>query len=61
MSEQILRKPEVMSLIRMKNTWLYEAIKSGDFPAPIRLGKRAVGWRRSDIDEWLASREKAVS
>jgi prophage regulatory protein len=33
----------------------------GDFPRPVRLGKRAVGWRESDLQDWLASREQAAS
>lgn len=60
MSFEIWRKHRVLSQIGMGNTWLYEAIAKGEFPAPVRLGARAVGWRRSDVEEWLASREKAV-
>jgi prophage regulatory protein len=60
MSVEILRKPAVLALVGMKNTWLHESVKSGDFPAPIRLGVRAVGWRRADVEAWLASREKAA-
>ena len=31
----------------------------GEFPEPIRLGPQAIGWRRIDIDAWLASRRPA--
>jgi prophage regulatory protein len=31
----------------------------GAFPAPVRLGTRAVGWRWSDLDEWTQSRPGA--
>ncbi|MDO7558164.1 MAG: AlpA family phage regulatory protein [Loktanella sp.] len=27
----------------------------------MKLGVRAVGWRRSDIENWLASRETKVT
>jgi len=57
MYEEILRKPRVLAAIGLGNTSLYEAIKRGDFPAPVKLGARAVGWRRSDVEAWLASRE----
>jgi len=57
MSVEILRKPRVLALIGMRNTWLHEAVKRGDFPAPVKLGTRAVGWRRADVEAWLASRE----
>ena len=60
MSVEILRKPAVLALVGMKNTWLHEAVKRGDFPSPFRLGVRAVGWRRADVEAWLDSREKAA-
>ena len=61
MHEEILRKPRVLAIIGIGNTSLYEAIKRGDFPAPVKLGLRAVGWRRSDIERWLATRASAVA
>lgn len=57
MTIEILRKRRVLSLIGMGNTWLFEAVKRGDFPAPVMLGARAVGWRRGDVEAWLASRQ----
>jgi len=61
MTIEILRKPRVLELIGMKGTWLDEAVKRGDFPAPVRLGARAVGWRRADVDTWMESLEKKVA
>ena len=61
MTNEILRKPRVLALIGIGNTSLYAAIKRGEFPAPVKLGVRAVGWRRSDIENWLASRETKVT
>jgi prophage regulatory protein len=29
------------------------------FPKPIRLGARSIGWRESEIDTWIASRDAA--
>ena len=57
MTVEILRKPRVLALIGMRSTWLHEAVKRGDFPAPVKLGARAVGWRRADVEAWLAARE----
>jgi prophage regulatory protein len=59
MQEIILRKPAVLATIGLKSTWLNEAVKAGNFPKPIRLGSRSVGWRRSEIEAWLKSREVA--
>jgi prophage regulatory protein len=32
-------------------------VRRGDFPAPIRLTRHAIGWRVEDIDGWLAARD----
>jgi prophage regulatory protein len=57
MTHEIWRKPRVLTAIGMGPTWLHEAVKRGDFPAPVKLGARAVGWRRSDVQVWLEARE----
>lgn len=49
---RMLRLPEVLSAIGMSRAWLYDAVSKGTFPAPFRLGKRAIGWREADIVEW---------
>jgi prophage regulatory protein len=60
MVEEILRKRRVLSVIGMGNTWLHDAVKRKEFPAPVRLGARAVGWKRSDVEAWVANRQSAV-
>ena len=32
---------------------------AGTFPKPVQLGERAVGWRLSEIDDWLDTRKRA--
>lgn len=32
--------------------------KAGLFPEPIRLSAGRIGWRRSDLEAWLAEREQ---
>ncbi|MBY6203178.1 AlpA family phage regulatory protein [Maritalea mobilis] len=57
MSVEIWRLPRVLKATGMGRSWTYEAIARREFPAPVKLGSRAVGWRRSDIEAWLESRE----
>ena len=55
---QILRTPAVLALIGLSRTSLWRRVRAGDFPAPVRLGgegSRAVGWRREDVEQWLAA------
>lgn len=58
---RILRRPEVEYRTGMSRSSLYSWMAAGDFPRPLRLGARAVGWPESDIDAWMASRKKASS
>jgi prophage regulatory protein len=51
---RILRRPEVESRSGMKRSTLYDAIKAGRFPAPIRLAPRVCGWVEAEVEAWLA-------
>jgi len=55
MQNSILRLPDVIAVIRLSRSSIYNAIKAGTFPRPISLGARAVGWRSEDIHNWLES------
>ena len=58
----ILRTRAVLALIGLSRTSLWRRVRGGDFPAPVRLGgqgSRAVGWRRADVERWLAALPKA--
>ena len=56
---RILRRPEVERQTQLSKATIYRQMHAGTFPKPVHLGERAVGWRASEIDEWLASRERA--
>lgn len=52
----ILRLPEVMHLTGLGRSTIYRLLAAGQFPAPVQLSVRAVGWRRTDVDHWTAER-----
>lgn len=54
----ILRCREVQTKTGLSRSTIYNYIAKGQFPAPINLGPRTVGWVESEIDDWLASRER---
>jgi prophage regulatory protein len=56
MTDRILRRPEVEDRTGLARSTIYDLKKEGLFPQPVKLGKRAVGWRESDIRRWLAER-----
>ena len=58
-TQQLLTRPEVESRSRLATSTIYRLMRSGQFPEPIRIGPRAVRWRASDLDAWLARRPYA--
>lgn len=54
MTHNILRLPAVKARTGLSRSTIYRRISNGDFPRPVSLGGRAVGWLESEIDEWLA-------
>jgi prophage regulatory protein len=50
------RLPTVLAATGLGRSTIYRLIANGSFPAPVRLGPRAVGWRWSDLDRWTNSR-----
>ena len=57
MAECILRRPGVEARTGLSRSTIYDWMKRGEFPQPVALGARLVGWRESDIEAWLEARE----
>jgi prophage regulatory protein len=53
MAQKLLRRPEVEALTGLSRTSIYRMMEEGDFPRPVRVGKRAVAWREADLANWL--------
>lgn len=51
-----LRLPEVKAVTGLSKTSLYALIRDHSFPAPVRVGPRAVAWVRSEVKQWAANR-----
>ena len=56
MTNRILRRPDVEGLTGLSKATIYRLVANGDFPRPIQLGARAVGWRSGDVEQWIAGR-----
>lgn len=55
--DPVLRLSEISQLLSRSASSINRDRRLGVFPSPIRLGPRAVGWRRSQIEAWLKERE----
>lgn len=41
-------------------TAIYGDIKKGTFPAPVKIGRRAVAWRTAEVEAWLEQLARAA-
>jgi len=58
--DPLMRLPAVESAVGMKRTFIYDGIKKGTFPKPVRIGGQAVAWRQSEVAAWINSRSEAA-
>ena len=59
MGPLLLRTRDVLKLVPVGRSTLWRMVKNSEFPRPIRIGPRAVGWRVYDIEKWIESRPEA--
>ncbi len=53
MKHKILRLPIVKENTGLSRSTIYLRISNGEFPKPVSLGGRAVGWFEEDVESWL--------
>lgn len=56
MNNAILRLPAVKKYTGLSRSTIYLRIAQGDFPKPISLGGRSIGWIEIEIEEWLSNK-----
>ncbi len=49
---QLLNKHAVEKMTSLDITTIYRKMAAGKFPQPVRVGRRRVAWRTSDIERW---------
>lgn len=52
----IMKLPELVQRTKISRAAVYAMIARNEFPRPVRLGRRAVGWRVEDVEAWIADR-----
>ena len=59
MSHTIIRLPVVLERTGLSRSTIYLMISKSEFPAPISLGARAVGWIEEEVLLWLKDKIEA--
>jgi prophage regulatory protein len=53
-SDRFMRRKAVCDETGLPTSTLYDKIAKGEFPRPVKIGKRAVAWRERDVQGWKA-------
>ncbi len=52
----LLRIRVVMRITGLGRSTIYRMMANQEFPPPVRLAKRVVAWRRTDLERWSQAR-----
>lgn len=55
---QIIRPSELANLLGVSKQTVWRMEKRGDLPARFKISKRAVGWTRESIREFLEAKQE---
>jgi prophage regulatory protein len=55
---QIVRLKELLVITGLSRTTIHRLEAGGQFVVRRKLGLRAVGWDRAEVEAWLTSRER---
>lgn len=61
MNYQIFRIKTVCDITGLPKSTVYAKMLNGEFPRPIKLGRRAVGWKSDELQAWISNQSTAVS
>jgi prophage regulatory protein len=50
---RLIRLKEVLAICGKSRSSVYEAIKKGEFPSPVKLRGRSSGWIKSEVLQWV--------
>ena len=61
MDNKIHRIKSVCDITGLPKSTVYAKMLNGEFPRPIKLGRRAVGWKSDELEAWISKQSTAVS
>ena len=59
MIKKIYRLPDVMNMTGLSRSSIYLRVSTDEFPKPVKIGRRAVGWPEDSIIAWQAKMMEA--
>jgi prophage regulatory protein len=53
--DTLLRLPRVIEMAGISRSEIYRRMETHRFPRPVQIGTQSVGWRQSEIQQWIAT------
>lgn len=53
--DRLIRMPELLARLGICRKTVYNLLKTGELPRPLMIGSKAIAWRESQIDDWIAN------
>ena len=54
--KRLIRLPETLSRAGVSRSYVYDAVKKGEFPKPVKVTERTSAWIESEVQEWIDQR-----
>jgi prophage regulatory protein len=58
MNQRLIRLPQVKAMVGLGRSSIYDRMKRGEFPIPIKVG-RVSGWIEAEVQVWISERIQA--
>jgi prophage regulatory protein len=55
-STRLIRLPELLRRVPLSRSTIYQMVSKGEFPAPCKIGPRAVAWSEELLDAWAKTK-----
>jgi predicted DNA-binding transcriptional regulator AlpA len=55
---EIIRPKELAEMLTLSVPTIYRMYNNGQLPPKLKISSHAIGWLRSDIEEWLLQRKE---
>lgn len=53
---RIIRLPDVKETTGLAKSTIYKKVAANEFPKPIPLGSKSVGWLESEVQKWIENK-----
>lgn len=58
MEDRIIRWNELRQFIGLSRGWIFLLERDGKFPRRVAIGPNSVGWKLSEIQQWIDSKPR---